>query len=209
MNPEFGGSQESKKTPESSYQEAIVPSFSMAVVKAIESSYIEREDDNVVALVDIDGAFLEDDRMKIPFLSHIYDPIISDENKASLLNLVSSFEGSVGIITNRASRDNPLWNTGKVFGKVKNFLESSEINIEVYKSLLRQFPFLKMGDTQRLIQYLGDKVLKCEDKVLNIYSIEDWSIASPNRRAFYNYISKEIEDRYGGVLRVKNFVIKR
>jgi hypothetical protein len=208
MNPELGDTQEQEKNPESSYQEVMVHSFSEAVVTAVESSYVEREDSNYVALVDIDGAFLEDDRMKIPFFSHRFEPVISDENKYSLLYLVSSFEGSVGIITNRGTKDNPLWNTGKVFSKVKGFLDSQEINIEVYKSLLRQFPFLKMGDTERLIGYLGEKVLESEHGVLDVYAIEDWSIASLNRRAFFNYISKEIEDRYGGVLRVKNYVIK-
>jgi len=209
MNPEFDSSSELEKNPESSYQEQIVPSFSEAVERAIELSYIETQERNIVALVDIDGALIEDDKMKIPFFSHRFDPRISDQNRDSMLNLIAVFKDSVRIVTNRGSKDNPLWNTGKVIGEVRRFLESNEVNIEIFKSLLRQFPFLKMGDTEKLIQNLGEKVSKCNNRVLNIYAIEDWSIASPNRGSFYKYISKEVKRRYKGILRVQNFVVKR
>jgi hypothetical protein len=208
-SPVYSAGIESENNIESSYQEIIVSSFQEAVSSSIESYYIEKEQDNSVALVDIDGCLIEDNRIKLPFLSHRYDPVISDENKDAFLNLVTAFNGSVAVITNRGTKDNIVWNTGRVFTKVKNFLKSEELNLEIYKSLLRQFPYIKRGDTEDVIEYLGSRILQSEDKVLDIYSIEDWSIASLNRRTFFSFIGKEIESRYGGVLRVKNFVVKR
>jgi hypothetical protein len=152
---------------------------------------------------------IEDNRIKLPFLSHKYEPVISEENKDAFLNLVTAFNGSVAFITNRGTKDNIVWNTGKVFSKVKDFLESEELNLEIYKSLLRQFPFIKRGDTENVIEYLGEKVNESKIGVLDIYAIEDWSIASLNRQTFYRFVNKEIENRYGGVLKVKNFVVRR
>jgi len=208
-SPEYSAGIESGKNVESSYQEVIVSSFQEAVSSSTERYYIEKEHDNSLALVDIDGCLIEDDRIKLPFFSHRYEPVISDENKESFLDLVTAFNGSVAVITNRGTKDNIVWNTGKVFSKVKNFLRSEELNLEVYKSLLRQFPYIKRGDTENVIDYLGQRVNKSNKGVLDIYSIEDWSIASLNRGTFYRFVSKEIENRYGGVLRVKNFVVKR
>jgi hypothetical protein len=206
---EYSAGIESEKSVESSYQEEIVSSFQEAVSSSIDSYYVEKEQDNSVALVDIDGCLIEDNRIKLPFLSHVYEPVISEVNKEAFLNLVTAFNGSVAVITNRGTRDNIVWNTGRVFSKVKNFLKSEELNLEIYKSLLRQFPFIKRGDTENVIEYLGNKVLQSEDKVLDIYSIEDWSIASLNRRTFFRFVSNEIENRFRGVLRVKNFVVRR
>ncbi|KUK77319.1 MAG: hypothetical protein XD93_0401 [candidate division WS6 bacterium 34_10] len=200
---------ESERNIESSYQEEMASSFEDAVNKSIESYFFEKDRENSFALVDIDGCLIEDNRIKIPFLSHRYEPVISDENKEAFLNLVTAFNGSVAVITNRGTKDNIVWNTGRVFSKVKNFLKSEELNLEIYKSLLRQFPFIKRGDTENFVEYLGQKVNQSKRGVLDIYSIEDWSIASLNRGTFYRFVSKEIENRYGGVLRVKNFVVKR
>jgi hypothetical protein len=207
MSPEFEVNTE-LESKESSYEEYVVPCFSVAVNEALRLSSLEKDDTHRIALVDIDGSLIEDDRVKIPFFSHRFEPSITNENKVSLIKLIAGFEGCVSIITNRGTRDNFLWNTGRVFSKVKDFLNTNETNVEIYRSLLRQFPFLKMGDTERLIKHLGERVLKSENKTLNVYGIEDWSFVSPNRKSFYTYISKEVLSRYGGVLRVRNFVIK-
>ena len=209
MNPELGLKEQPTVEKEPYYKEIIVKSFSEAVNNSIELSYIETEGKNKpLALVDIDGVIL-DDKYKVPFLSHRHQPYIPEENKKSFLDLVKGFEGSVAIITNRGSKDNPLWNTGRVISRIEGFIKDEATDVEIFKALLRQFPFLGMGDTEEVIKYLGEKVMNNPEKVLNIYGIEDWSFVSLNRQSFYDYLSKEIYKRYGGILRVTNFVVKK
>jgi hypothetical protein len=209
MNPELGVKEDPNIEKESYYQEIPVKSFYDAVNTALQLSYIETEGENKpIALVDIDGVIL-DDKYKIPFVCHRHQPYIPKENKKSFLDLVKGFEGSVGLITNRGSKDNPLWNTGRVISKIESFIEDEVKDVEIFKSLLRQFPFLGMGDTEEVIEYLGKKVMNNPEKALNIYGIEDWSFVSLNRRSFYDYLSQEIYKRCGGILRVTNIVVKK
>jgi hypothetical protein len=207
MNPEIGRSEQLEQEP--TYQEIFVKSFPEAVSTALELSYIETEmGSKPVTFVDIDGVIL-DDKFKVPFLCYKDKPYIPEENKGAFLDLATGFKGSVAIVTNRGNRDNPLWNTGQVISKVESFIDKEVRDVELFKSLLRQFPFLGMGDTVEVIKYLGEKVLENSNKVLHIYGIEDWSFVSLNRRSFYDYVTKAVYKEYGKILRVTNIVVKK
>lgn len=225
------------------YKEIFVKNFSEAVngiLKEVDSSMSsQKAGDRNFCLIDIDGALIEDNRVKLPIISNFVKPHIPEENIIALKNLTDRLEGSVAISTNRSPNDKIIFHTQAVLDELYKSLESRGINVPVFLNLFKQIPAMNKEDVSRqylsdnakemfdnengrkglrkplveqVIQYIG-KRLSEEDSAYStgftLYSIEDLSIASPNRYTYLKYLERKLKEEYDIDVNVVNYVINR
>ena len=227
------------------YKEIFVKSFSEAVDGILENVNPalspQMAGDKNFCLVDIDGALIEDNRVKLPIISNFVKPHIPEENITALKKLTDKLEGSVAISTNRSPNDKIIFHTQAVLEELYRSLKSRDINVPVFLNLFKQIPTMNKEDVSR--QYLSDSAKEMFDnengnkqkglreplaeqvvqyigKRLNeghyrnstgftLYSIEDLSIASPNRRTYLEYLAKRLKEEYDIDVNIVNYVIKK
>ena len=234
--------EEEEVLEKSEYKEIFVKSFSDAVDGVLKNVNLtlspQMAGDKNFCLVDIDGALIEDNRVKLPIISNFVKPHIPEENITALKKLTDKLEGSVAISTNRSPNDKGIFNTQAVLDELYRSLKSRNINVPVFLNLFKQIPAMNKEDVSReyisdsakemfdsennnrqqgLKQPLAEQVVHCIGKRFSegnsaryiLYSIEDLSIASPNRRTYLEYLAKRLKEEYDIDVDIINYVIKR
>ena len=225
------------------YKEIFVKNFSEAVdeiLTNIDSVYSpQMAGDKNFCLIDIDGVLIEDNRVKLPFLSNFVQPHIPEQNIIALKKLTDRLEGSVVISTNRSPNDKIVFHTQAVLDELYGSLKSGDIDVPVFLNLFKQIPTMNKEDVSR--QYLSDsakdmfdnengkeslrkplaeQVVQYIGKRLNeghyrnstgftLYSIEDLSIASPNRKTYLKFLERRLKEEYDIDVNIVNYVIKK
>ena len=224
------------------YKEIFVKNFSEAVdeiLTNIDSVYSpQMAGDQNFCLIDIDGVLIEDNRVKLPFLSNFVQPHIPEQNIIALKKLTDRLEGSVVISTNRSPNDKIVFHTQAVLDELYGSLKSGDIDVPVFLNLFKQIPTMNKEDVSRqylsdsakdmfdnengkeslrkplaeqVVQYIG-KRLSEEDSAYStgftLFSIEDLSIASPNRDTYLEYLKRELKKEYDIDVNVVNYVIR-
>ena len=225
------------------YKEIFVKSFSEAVnsiLKKVDSSMSsQKAGDRNFCLIDIDGALIEDNRVKLPIISNFVKPHIPEENINALKTLTDRLEGSVAISTNRSPNDKIIFHTQAVLDELYSSLKSRDINVPVFLNLFKQIPTMNKEDVSRqylsdgakemfdnengkkglreplaeqVVQYIGKRLSEGDSRYstgFTLYSIEDLSIASPNRQTYLKYLAKRLKEEYDIDVNIVNYVIKR
>jgi len=225
------------------YKEIFVKSFSEAVnsiLKKVDSSMsAQKAGDRNFCLIDIDGALIEDNRIKLPIISNFVKPHIPEENIIALKKLTDRLEGSVVISTNRSPNDKIIFHTQAVLDELYSSLKSRDINVPVFLNLFKQIPTMNKEDVSRqylsdgakemfdnengkkglreplaeqVVQYIGKRLSEGDSRYstgFTLYSIEDLSIASPNRQTYLKYLAKRLKEEYDIDVNIVNYVIKR
>jgi len=224
------------------YKEIFVKSFSEAVDGILENVNPvlspQMAGDKNFCLVDIDGALIEDNLVKLPIISNFVKPHIPEENITALKKLTDKLEGSVAISTNRSPNDKVVFHTQAVLEELNRALKSIGVKIPVFQNLFKQIPAMNKEDIsgaylssnakemfdsennnrqQGLKQPLAEQVVHCIGKRFSegnsaryiLYSIEDLSIASPNRQTYLKYLAKRLKEEYDIDVNIVNYVIKR
>ena len=225
------------------YKEIFVKSFSEAVnsiLKKVDSSMsAQKAGDRNFCLIDIDGALIEDNRIKLPIISNFVKPHIPEENIIALKKLTDRLEGSVAISTNRSPNDKIIFHTQAVLDELYSSLKSRDINVPVFLNLFKQIPTMNKEDVSRqylsdgakemfdnengkkglreplaeqVVQYIGKRLSEGDSRYstgFTLYSIEDLSIASPNRQTYLKYLAKRLKEEYDIDVNIVNYVIKR
>jgi len=65
---------------------------------------------------------------------------------------------------------------------------------------------------EQVVQYIGKRLSEGDSEYstgFTLYSIEDLSIASPNRRTYLEYLAKRLKEEYDIDVNIINYVIKR
>jgi len=224
------------------YKEIFVKNFSEAVdeiLTNIDSVYSpQMAGDKNFCLIDIDGVLIEDNRVKLPFLSNFVQPHIPEQNIIALKKLTDRLEGSVVISTNRSPNDKIVFHTQAVLDELYGSLKSGDIDVPVFLNLFKQIPTMNKEDVSRqylsdsakdmfdnengkeslrkplaeqVVQYIG-KRLSEEYSVYStgfkLYSIEDLSIASPNRHTYLAYLKRKLKEEYDIDVNIVNYVIR-
>jgi len=234
--------EEEEVLEKSEYKEIFVKSFSDAVDGVLKNVNLtlspQMAGDKNFCLVDIDGALIEDNRVKLPIISNFVKPHIPEENITALKKLTDKLEGSVAISTNRSPNDKVVFHTQAVLEELNRALKSIGVKIPVFQNLFKQIPAMNKEDIsgaylssnakemfdsennnrqQGLKQPLAEQVVHCIGKRFSegnsaryiLYSIEDLSIASPNRRTYLEYLAKRLKEEYDIDVDIINYVIKR
>jgi hypothetical protein len=225
------------------YKEIFVKSFSEAVnsiLKKVDSGMSsQKAGDRNFCLIDIDGALIEDNRVKLPIISNFVKPHIPEENIIALKKLTDRLEGSVVISTNRSPNDKIIFHTQAVLDELYSSLKSRNINVPVFLNLFKQIPTMKKEDVSReylsdnakemfdnengkkglreplaeqVVQYIGKRLSEGDSRYstgFTLYSIEDLSIASPNRYTYLKYLERKLKEEYDIDVNVVNYVINR
>jgi len=228
--------EEEEVLEKSEYKEIFVKSFSDAVDGVLKNVNLtlspQMAGDKNFCLVDIDGALIEDNRVK---------PHIPEENITALKKLTDKLEGSVAISTNRSPNDKGIFNTQAVLDELYRSLKSRNINVPVFLNLFKQIPAMNKEDVSReyisdsakemfdnengnkqkgLREPLAEQVVQYIGKRLNeghyrnstgftLYSIEDLSIASPNRKTYLKFLERRLKEEYDIDVNIVNYVIKK
>jgi len=225
------------------YKEIFVKSFSEAVDGILENVNPalspQMAGDKNFCLVDIDGALIEDNRIKLPIISNFVKPHIPEENITALKKLTDRLEGSVVISTNRSPNDKIIFHTQAVLDELNTSLKSRNINVPVFLNLFKQIPTMNKEDVSRqylsdgakemfdnedgknglreplaeqVVQYIGKRLSEGDSRYstgFTLYSIEDLSIASPNRYTYLKYLERKLKEEYDIEVNVVNYVINR
>ena len=227
------------------YKEIFVKSFSEAVDGILENVNPalspQMAGDKNFCLVDIDGALIEDNLVKLPIISNFVKPHIPEENITALKKLTNRLEGSVAISTNRSPNDKIIFHTQAVLDELYSSLKSRNIKVPVFLNLFKQIPAMNKEDVSReyisdsakemfdnengnkqkglreplaeqVVQYIGKRLSEGDSEYstgFTLYSIEDLSIASPNRRTYLEYLAKRLKEEYDIDVNIINYVIKR
>ena len=225
------------------YKEIFVKSFSEAVDGILENVNPalspQMAGDKNFCLVDIDGALIEDNRVKLPIISNFVKPHIPEENITALKKLTDRLEGSVVISTNRSPNDKIIFHTQAVLDELNTSLKSRNINVPVFLNLFKQIPTMNKEDVSRqylsdgakemfdnedgknglreplaeqVVQYIGKRLSEGDSRYstgFTLYSIEDLSIASPNRYTYLKYLERKLKEEYDIEVNVVNYVINR
>ncbi|HPP19057.1 MAG TPA: hypothetical protein PLT51_03720 [Candidatus Dojkabacteria bacterium] len=195
--------------------------------------------DKNFCLVDIDCALIEDNRVKLPIISNFVKPHIPEENIIALKKLTDRLEGSVAISTNRSPNDKIIFHTQAVLDELYSSLKSRNINVPVFLNLFKQIPTMNKEDVSRqylsdsakemfdnengkkglreplaeqVVQYIGKRLSEGDSRYstgFTLYSIEDLSIASPNRYTYLKYLERKLKEEYDIDVNIVNYVIKR
>ena len=240
------GNEEEEKAPEKEeYKEIFVESFSQAVddiLKNINPNISSQKAGDInFCLVYVDGGLIEDNLVKLPFISNFIKPHIPEENISALKKLSDRLEGSVAISTNRSPNDKVIFHTQAVLDELDRALKSKDINIPMFLNLFKQIPAMNKEDVsqvylsadakekfhnengnkqkglkeplvEQVVQYIGKRLSEGDSKYstgFTLYSIEDLSIASPNRQTYLKYLAKRLKEEYDIDVNIVNYVIKR
>ncbi len=224
------------------YKEIFVKNFSEAVdeiLTNIDSVYSpQMAGDQNFCLIDIDGVLIEDNRVKLPFLSNFVQPHIPEQNIIALKKLTDRLEGSVVISTNRSPNDKIVFHTQAVLDELYGSLKSGDIDVPVFLNLFKQIPTMNKEDVSRqylsdsakevfdnenekeslrkplaeqVVQYIGKRlseVYSVYSTGFTLYSIEDLSIASPNRHTYLEYLKRKLKEEYDIDVNIVNYVIR-
>lgn len=235
--------EEEEVLEKSEYKEIFVKSFSDAVDGVLKNVNLtlspQMAGDKNFCLVDIDGALIEDNRVKLPIISNFVKPHIPEENITALKKLTDRLEGSVVISTNRSPNDKIIFHTQAVLDELYSSLKSRNINVPVFLNLFKQIPTMKKEDVSRqylsdnakemfdnengkkglreplaeqVVQYIGKRLSEGDSRYstgFTLYSIEDLSIASPNRYTYLKYLERKLKEEYDIDVNVVNYVINR
>jgi len=186
---------------ECTYTEVMFESFGETV------DYLKQETDaseSKFCLVDVDGTLFTNNVLKLPILCHLASTTIPEDIRCSFGSLISNVfaEDNIAVITNRNNFERVFWNSDKI---LKNIKELSEVPL--FTSLNRQIPGLNKRDCDNLLSKVIEYVQDKDD--LKLYSIEDYSIVSPFRNHFLEYIARKVRNECGIDVKVVNLVIKR
>ena len=235
--------EEEEVLEKSEYKEIFVKSFSDAVDGVLKNVNLtlspQMAGDKNFCLIDIDGALIEDNRVKLPIISNFVKPHIPEENITALKKLTDRLEGSVAISTNRSPNDKIIFHTQAVLDELYSSLKSRNIKVPVFLNLFKQIPTMNKEDVSRqylsdnakelfdnengrkglrkplveqVIQYIGKRLSEGDlvySTCFTLYSIEDLSIASPNRHTYLKYLERKLKEEYGIDVNVVNYVINR
>lgn len=175
------------------YKEIFVKSFSDAVDEILESIdptlSPQMVGDKNFCLIDIDGALIEDNRVKLPFISNFVKPHISEENIVALKKLTDKFEGSVAISTNRSPNDKIIFHTQAVLDELYKSLKSRNINVPVFLNLFKQIPAMNKEDVSR--EYLSDSAKEMFD---NENENKQKGLRKPLAEQVVQYIGKRLSE---------------
>jgi hypothetical protein len=227
---------QSETKVESEIETVKVKDFSEAVDIVLSREQSSSPDRESFCLVDIDGALIENDLLKLPFLSHLLKlkPEISKENQESFINLCNGLEDKVAIATNRGEKNNIIWKSGEIINTTKSFLQRIDRKIPIFDLLFRQKTEFSKEDianiskvengermdmiegdlkisrakADALVHYIGKAIQEEGKNSLDLYFIEDWSFVSLNRNAFLNYLAKGLRREYAIDSNLVSVVIK-
>jgi 6-pyruvoyl-tetrahydropterin synthase len=211
-----------------------VKNFSEGVSAVLEREQNSESDRESFCLVDIDGALIENDLLKAPFLSHFVKPKISKENEKSFMDLCKGFKDKIAIATNRGEKNNFIWNTGQVIETTRKFLRKLGHKIPIFNLLFKQKlevsteniadiskqkgnekinmveEDLKISRAraEALVHYIGKAAQEDGRNNLDLYFIEDWSIVSLNRGVFLKYLAEGLKKEYAIDTNLISVVIK-
>ena len=136
------------------YKEIIVKNFSSAVSEIlmnVDSNISSQEvGDENFCLIDIDGVLIEDNLVKLPFISNFVKPHIPEDNILALKRLTDKFDGSVAISTNRSPNDKVIFHTQAVLDELYKSLKSKDINVPVFLNLFKQIPVMNKEDVSKI-----------------------------------------------------------
>lgn len=216
------------------YSEYRVKNFTSAVEEILDyadfdnGSSDEGYGDKNICIIDIDGSLIENNLVKLPFLSKVVKPEVSSSSLTALQKLSRSFNGSVIISTNRSKNEHRIFNSKEVLRVTREAAEKSGESIPIFTDQFKQIPgktkenvalkglYIEEGlsekvlrpKTDSLIHYIGKRVTEKDIYKITIFCIEDWSIVSLNRESYLRYIAKELKGEYGIDSKVVNFVIE-
>jgi hypothetical protein len=206
------------------YEETSVETFEEAV-NEIENQKLGGSD---FCLVDIDGVLISNDLVKLPFVTHLVEPKIEECTKRAFKSLVDKFKGSVAISTNRCEEESFVFNSKRVVKDVRDLIDSCGKKIPFFSALFKQIPGLAKEDIaeeglyiedgleygevvkariDRLVHYIGKRVLEDDSNSLTLYSIEDLSIVSLNRERFLKYVAGRLREEYDIDVNISHYVI--
>ncbi len=216
-------------TNEFTYEEIFTKSFKEAVddIESNKEPFVSS-----FCLVDIDGCLIENNLVKLPLVTHLVKPKINIEMEKSFKRLTEIFDGSLAISTNRSLEESKIFNSQGVLGVVKELIDSSNKDIQIFTSLYKQAPKLFKEDIGKkylseeaqkelgkdvvksprldsLIHYIGRRITEEDSEKIILYSIEDWSIVSLNRKTSLEYMGKRLKEEYDLNIEVINYVVKR
>ena len=220
--------QQRDNADEPKYEEVFVKSFKDAVDK-IDEEDVFREDEFNACLLDIDGVIFEDNMVKLPVVSHLSNPRITDNCRNAYNKLINISNGNVVISTNRNDREIVIFNSQNVLRQVKKLVNSNEVKIPIFTNLFKQKPGITVEDIAQLpqgnnwaeveiikpkidalVHYLGKLATEKEYSTYKLSCIEDWSIVSLNRKDFLFYVAKQLKQQYGiEIESIRNYVVKR
>ncbi len=207
------------------YEEVSVRSFE----EAVDEIGKEGLEDTDFCLLDIDGVLITNNLVKIPGVTHLVEPKIKENTKRAFRCLVDIFKGSVAISTNRSENESFIFNSKKVVKEVKDLIDSVEEKVVFFSGLFKQIPGLTKEDIaeaglyieeglecgevvkariDRLAHYVAKRVMEDNSDSLTLYSIEDFSIVSLNRRDFLMYVADTLREEYYIDVNIRNFVIR-
>jgi 6-pyruvoyl-tetrahydropterin synthase len=233
-NPESNIQPETKVESEKEIETVFVKSFSEGVNIILDRERKSGLDREKFCLVDIDGALIENDWLKVPLISHLFQPQISKENQESFIKLCKGFKDKVAIATNRGEKDNIVWNTGELLKTTKKFLQKIGRKISVFNLLFKQKVEMSQENiadiskqesgkridmihedlqiskarAEALVHYVGKATQEEGKNNLNLYFIEDWSIVSLNRGVFLKYLAEGLKKEYAIDANLISVVIK-
>ncbi len=213
------------------YEEVFVKSFKDAVDK-IEEDNLFNENGFNVCLLDIDGVIFEDNMVKLPVVSHLSNPKITESCQNAYNKLITVSNGNVVISTNRSDRETVIFNSQNVLKQVKKLVNSNDAKIPIFTNLFKQKPGMTVEDISKvnnehsvgnwsetqiikpkidaLVHYIGKLATEREYQAFNLSCIEDWSIVSLNRKDFLLYVTEQLKQQYGIKIEgIKNYVVKR
>lgn len=185
------------------YTEVPVESFSEAVRTIKDANGLVKEG---YCLVDIDGTLVDTLPFSLPIVSHGRKPEISGKINGSFIDLVETLDGNVSIITNRNTVERIFWNSHHVLDAVRGLTEQTQRDIKIFTSLNRQVPKVAMKQIESMAEHLSSSING--NKAITLFVIEDKSVISPNRGAFFKCLGSMLNDKYGIDTKVMNFVIK-
>lgn len=188
------------------YIEKMCPSFQ----EAAKEIYLDNDTPRIV-LLDIDGVLL-DHLDKLPAYALLNKSKIEEEKQGYVSALYYKYGDNLMVVTNRDPNINMFLSSKYVVEQAKQSTEDIYKHIgdgkemKIFDGLFKQFPFFSKKKKEHLVEYISTLIPEGESPVLTM--IEDWCIASLNRRTFPMYIANTLSKKYNIRCNVENYVIK-
>lgn len=177
---------------------------------AAKDIYLDNQIPRIV-LLDIDGVLLNT-LDKLPAYSLLNKSKIEEEKQGYVTALYYKYGDKLMVVTNRDPNINIFLSSKYVIEQTKQSTEDIYEHIgdgkemKVFDGLFKQFPFFSKKKKADLVEYISTLIPEGESPVLTM--IEDWCIASLNRKTFPMYIANTLNKKYNIKCNVENFVIK-